>query len=436
MRKIKLISCSIFVLTPLFTSTACEEANQVPSTIETNYHNELSLTNLRRVYSGVYVKDFGAKADANYYNPRDGKYYKYSDFSVPATDDTEAINTAIKYASSKDIKDVYMPEGNFLINPVGTRVSHDFEYAVNGGIQLESNINLMMHGNTKLLMNTAYEPGYSMITIDKKENVKVLGGILIGDINSHPSDTHTYCHGITIAHASQNVLIANTEVRNMEDDGIMIADYLEHLSDAKKTSGIEIRNVKSHNNGRQGLTISTGSDMKIVDSEFSNQRKHSPMSGIDIELESFDHRGVRNIQIIGNTFSNNKYSGIVISDSFNDRPNTMSENIMINENTITNSRFGVISPGKVTKLDISNNKIDMQHLAKEFTVAIGSTSKASKEVTIKNNEITSSDPRNKSIGIMNISPETDITGNIIQGQKEALWLNGNEGRVYNNRVKK
>lgn len=383
---------------------------------------------------GVSVVDFGVVADANYYNPKNGNYYKDKSFNTKATDNTEAINKAIKHAKTNNIKNVNIPKGNFLINAEGRKQAYDFEYAVNGGIQLESNINLVMTNETKLVTNTINKPGYSFITINNKENVKVIGGKLVGDMKTHPADTHTYCHGITISHASKNVTIENTEITEMEDDGIMIADYLEDRSGGKKTDNVVIKNVKSNNNGRQGLTISSGTNIKVIDSEFSEQKKHSPMSGIDIELEAYDNMGVKNIEITGNTFSNNAYSGVVVSDSFNDRPLTMSSNVNISNNKLDNNRFGIIASGKVTGLNISNNSVTLDHLVNEFSTGIGSTSEDSKDVTIKDNKVLSENEKNYSLGIINLSPSALISNNTLKGQRKGIVLNSKGAKLKENVV--
>lgn len=376
-----------------------------------------------------------AKGNANYYNDIDGNYYVDPMFTTPATDDTRAINKAIKHASQKGIKEVKIPSGKYLIHAEGKRVIHEFELATHGGIQLESNITLKMSDDTTLVTNTTNRSGYSLIVVDRKENVEIIGGNLIGDMNTHPAGVHNYCYGITIANASENILIKDVNITEMEDDGIMISDYTKNLSGGKRTKNVEIKNVKSHNNGRQGLTISTGSDIKVSDSEFSNQRKHAPMSGIDIELESYDHIGVENIEIVRNTFENNAFAGVIFSDVFNDQPGTMSKNIEISNNKFIDNRIGAQISGKVDTAEMSNNYVAIDHLVKEFSTGIGSISPESKNLIISNNTVVSENNENYSIGITSASPKTVISNNKLTGQRVGLAIYKGKPTLINNVIK-
>lgn len=371
----------------------------------------------------VDVKAFGVKGDANYYNPSNGNYYVDSEFNTPATDDTKAINEAVQYASQNGIKEVYIPSGSYLIDPEGKSESR-WQRAFNAGIQLESNMSLIMENDTTIVTNTVFSNGYGLISLNHKENVEIIGGNLVGDINTHPADgngaMHDYCYGITIANASKNVLVKDVNITQMEDDGIMIVDYTEDLSYGERTRNIEIRNVKSHNNGRQGLSITAGTDIKVIDSEFSNQRKHLPMSGIDIELESYNFLGVENVEIIGNTFDNNAFAGVVVSDMFNNEPGSMSKNIKISQNEFNNNRFGAQVSGKVDGLEISSNNVNIDHLVNEFSTAFGTTSEESKNVSITNNTAISTNRNNYSTGITNMTENTVISNNTLTGQRISI----------------
>ncbi len=382
---------------------------------------------------GVKVSDFGVVANANFYNPANGSYYADKAFKTPATDDTVAINEAVQYASKNGIKDVFIPSGNYLIDPEGKSESM-WEKGFNSGIQLESNMTLRMSKDTKIVTNTVNAPGYGLISLNQKENVQIIGGNLVGDMKTHPSGKHNYCYGITIANASKNVVVKDTNITEMEDDGIMIVDYTESLSGGERTENVEISNVKSHNNGRQGLTISTGSNIKVLDSEFSNQTKHAPMSGIDIELESYGHVGVENIEISGNTFKDNSYSGVVFSNMFNDKPGTMSKNLKLTKNNVSNSRFGIIASGKADGLEISNNKIDIDHLTNEYSVGVGSTSEQSNDVSIKSNTVVSKNKKNYSLGAISISPGTSISNNSLTGQRIGMAIYGGNPTLSENTI--
>lgn len=385
------------------------------------------------VDGAVSVDYFNTYSEADYYNPENGIYYSDKSMRIKARDDTHRINKTIKYASERGIEAVYIPEGNYLIRAKGNRSEFDYEYAVNGGIQLESGVELRMAEGAVLVTNTVDANGYSLITVNNKSDVKISGGKIVGDKDTHPEGKHNYCYGITVCNGSENVTIENVEITKCENDGIMIADYSESLSGGVTSNGIEIKKVKSHGNGRQGLTISAGSNIKVVDSEFSNQNKYSPMSGIDIELESYLHQGVQNVEIVGNKFIGNGYSGIVLSDMFNEYPDSMSKDISIVRNTVSGSRFGFIIAGKADGLNIYDNDIYINHGQNEFSAGIGSTSVESKNVVIENNRIFSnSDRGNYSIGIIITTPGVSVLENALDGQKYGIVLYGQEAEVLGN----
>lgn len=389
--------------------------------------------------SAVNVIDFGAVADANYYNPSNGNYYVDAAFTKPATDATQAINSAVKHASQNGIQKVVIPSGNYLIKAEGVSATGiEADYAKTGGILLESNMTLEMSSNAVLVTNTVNKPGYSLITVNNKSNVKIVGGKLVGDKDTHPANTHNACYGISIINGSKNVVVNDTEITRMEDDGIMIADYAIDQSGGTRSSDIEIRNVKSHNNGRQGLTIATGSNIKILNSEFSNQTKHEPKSGIDIEIESYDHVGVKNVEISGNKFEGNAFSGVLFSNMFNDRPNSMSENIKINGNTINGSRHGILAEGKSNGLDMSNNNITVNNYNfGQSSVAVGTLSAESSGVVISGNNISSDDSKaHTSMGVYSTTPGVSINGNNLVGQNVGMMLSGGGEQIVGNKISK
>lgn len=389
--------------------------------------------------STVNVLEFGAVADANYYNASNGNYYSDAAFSKPATDATQAINSAIKHASKNGIHKVVIPSGNYLIKAEGVSATGiEADYAKTGGILLESNMTLEMSNSTVLVTNTVYKPGYSLITVNNKSNVKIIGGKLVGDKDKHPANTHNACYGITIANGSKNIIVDSPEITKMEDDGIMIADYAIDQSGGTRSSDIEIRNVKSHNNGRQGLTIASGSNIKILNSEFSNQTKHDPKSGIDIEIESYDHVGVKNVEISGNKFEGNAFSGVLFSNMFNDMPNSMSENIKISGNTISGSRHGILAEGKSNGLDMSNNNITVNNYnLSQSSVGVGTLSKDSKGVSISGNNISSDDSKaHSSMGVYSTTPSVAINGNNLVGQNVGMMLSGGGEQIVGNKISK
>ncbi|HQB44085.1 MAG TPA: right-handed parallel beta-helix repeat-containing protein [Polyangiaceae bacterium] len=339
--------------------------------------------------NAINVADYGAKANAHFFDPSTKKYYQDANHTVPSEDATQAINEAIQDASKKGIVNVCIPDGTYLIKAEAASATHQFEYSTHGGIQLQDNVTLTMSSGVKLVMNTGSQGGYAFISIDHKKNVKVIGGRIEGDKDTHPPDKHNYCYGINIANGSSDVLIEDVDISNCEDDGIMIADYLEPGYGGGITDHVRIHKVKMHHNGRQGLSITSGTNISVTECELSHQTKHDPKSGIDIELENFEFRGVKNVTIARNTFEGNTFAAIVVSDMRNELPQSLSENIVITENTIAGDRWGVVVPGWVKGLEISNNTVTIDPVNYPCSAGITTSAPDSDSVLIRGNHITS-----------------------------------------------
>lgn len=75
------------------------------------------LGNSKSLEDEVNVKDFGAYGDANYYNPKDGKYYIDSSFNHLSHDDTKSVIDAIDYLKKNDrLKTLFFPGGNYYLD--------------------------------------------------------------------------------------------------------------------------------------------------------------------------------------------------------------------------------------------------------------------------------------------------------------------------------
>lgn len=384
----------------------------------------------------VKVTDFGAVGDADFFKKASGKYFSDGAFIVPATDATDAINDAIAHAVASGNLHVCIPPGNYLIQPVGERTTWEFEHSSRGGIRMKSGVTLTLSPDTALVMNPTDASGYAFISIDNQHDVTVRGGKIVGDVEHHIGDKHNYCYGINIANASRNVLIENMDISRCEDDGLMVADYVAEPSGHKRTESITIRGVNSHHNGRQGLSLTTGSEILIEGNTFSYQTKHAPMSGIDIELESYDFVGVSNVSIINNTFIGNAFAAVIISDMFNDTPASLSHNILISGNTVEAVQLGLVASGWVDGLEISDNDVKLTCLLSMNCSAFASTSGNSNHVVIKNNTATSDNSvKNYTVGVLSINDtRTIITGNTLFGQDMGIVLSGNDALVSGNTI--
>lgn len=99
-----------------------------------------------------------------------------------AIETTEGLNRALKYASSKSFYRVHIPKGKYLIDAVNTTKRLP-EFG--GGINIPSNIELILHPEAvfKVLPNDSQ--GYSCFYIGQASNVTIRGGQIIGDRYEH-----------------------------------------------------------------------------------------------------------------------------------------------------------------------------------------------------------------------------------------------------------
>jgi parallel beta-helix repeat protein len=223
-------------------------------------------------FRAVSVKDFGAKGD--------GK-----------TDDTKAIQAALD-SSEK----VYVPDGTYMIN-------------VDVSLQLHSNQTLAMSDGAVLKAIASAKDCHSLINIENASNVVVSGGSIVGERYRHLGSSGQRGMGIQIVYKSSNVTVKNVRISDFWGDGIYVGSPTGAADMAVRN--ITIENVVSHNNRRQGLSITDASNVTVKNSVFSNTNGTNPGVGIDIEPN--EDQIAEDIEIINTQCTGNASSGIVIS---------------------------------------------------------------------------------------------------------------------------
>ncbi len=171
---------------------------------------------------------------------------------------------------------------------------------------------LILCSNTSLRMKTVISiegndfTSYNIIRILGKENVSVSGGELHGDVGNHtyvPNNTSQWGHGLNI-YSSSGVKVSNITITHCIGDGIAISGGKEeHIGEyGLASTDIQVNNVISRFNRRQGLSIIHASDVKVIGCVFSDTgiiESQSPSAGIDIEpnTEAPYFQAVRNVII-------------------------------------------------------------------------------------------------------------------------------------------
>jgi len=173
--------------------------------------------------------------------------------------------------------------------------------AVNNPIKPQSGETLDLTGQVISVDATTVNSVYAPIQIVGVSDVTLIGGTIIGDRHLRPDDPNLggLGHGIIIGGGASNIKIIGTTVQDCFGDGILIWGG----------NGVELDNVTSNHNRRQGVSIVNSNGVYIHDGVLSNNGGTSPGDGIDIEND-LETETCANILIQNNTFSGNQGSGV------------------------------------------------------------------------------------------------------------------------------
>ena len=126
---------------------------------------------------------------------------------------------------------------------------------------------------------------YCMLDIPLVTNVRVTGGTLLGERNSHNGSGGESGVGILI-YGSSNVVLDGVTVKDCWGDGIYITDDSSKSSSNPANSNITLNAVVSDGNRRNGLGIVAGNGITVQNSTFTNTSGTLPQVGIDVEPNS------------------------------------------------------------------------------------------------------------------------------------------------------
>lgn len=182
----------------------------------------------------------------------------------------------------------------------------DFPIAINyEGLTVNNNSILFFQDNSQILLNANEKERYEIIRIHNVSNVKIIAPKLVGDRKKHKGDTGQWGMGIAIR-GSKNIEIINPVVRDCWGDGI----YIGRLGDDSKS--VKIKGGILDNNRRNGLSITSGTDIFVEDIMVSNTNGQNPRSGIDLEPNKIECN-LSNISLKNIYTFNNEAYGVVIS---------------------------------------------------------------------------------------------------------------------------
>jgi hypothetical protein len=150
--------------------------------------------------------------------------------------------------------------------------NREYNINVEKGIKIPSGKVIHLNGTFRAIPTSRQ---YSRIfRLDNCSDTKILGRYtLVGDRETHLAKTGEWGFGFEIRF-SKNIRISSGEIRDFWGDGIYISDKSENIS---------LLNLSCVHNRRQGITITSGTNISIRSCTFLNTTGVDPAAGIDLE---------------------------------------------------------------------------------------------------------------------------------------------------------
>lgn len=182
------------------------------------------------------------------------------------------INAAIKKVPATG-GELIIPKGVYLINPLTPVLPH-------------SNMHIYFEDGAVFRAKANDQIKYAILELNDIENIVLEGGVLYGDRDFHtykeqatPAlSTHEWGHCIR-CYSVRGASFFGMEWRDGTGDGMSISTR----PDAGKCDDIFVKDCKSINNRRQGVSVGKSSNVTLQGCEFANINGTNPQSGVDVE---------------------------------------------------------------------------------------------------------------------------------------------------------
>lgn len=159
--------------------------------------------------------------------------------------------------------------------------SGQYLVSATASVRLQSNVTLVMAADTVLKALPNASDSYQILRIHEVDNVRVVGGVIVGDRYEHKAATGANGHGISIR-GSNNVVVDSVTVKDCWGDGF----YMARSPRGRHNESILLSGVLALNNRRMGATVISSRNLQIVDSELSGTNGSAPEGGIYFENNS------------------------------------------------------------------------------------------------------------------------------------------------------
>ena len=175
------------------------------------------------------------------------------------------------------------------------------------GIDIPSNRLVVFNTNSKLILKSSQLQSYQILRIWNATNIKIYFPYIQGDRDRHIGTGGEWGMGLGIS-SSNNIEVYYPQIYNCWGDGL----YLGERGDSGTNNSILVYYGFFDNNRRNGISIISGSNIKIINPIIGNTNGTNPQCGIDIEPNT--NKEVLNNIRIENAFTYNNYrKGILVS---------------------------------------------------------------------------------------------------------------------------
>ena len=267
----------------------------------------------------ICVNQFGAKGDGQ-------------------TDDQDAINLAYTYANTRNIGLItfkrgatYMVRGYEEGQPEGGAQG---AWLTTGIVVKSNTITDLNNCLIKVIANS--RKNYNIFSVNDVSNVTIKNGKLMGDISSGHTDTGgEFGFGVAVR-CSHNTILKNLHCSKFWGDGII---YHRGAEQSNVSNNALIEDCICDDNRRQGLSITCVTEIKVINSKFTNSGKTlrtNPASGVDIEPYSTE------------TVENVYFENCDFNDNYNDGLTIMNET----KNVIVKDCRFINNPGTTSQSDV------------------------------------------------------------------------------------
>lgn len=229
----------------------------------------------------------------------------------------------------------YIPAGTYLIDALTSLV-------------VRSNTRLMLHKDAVLQAKTNGSTSYSVVLVDRVDNVEISGGTVIGERKTHTGTGGEGGMGVRVI-GSTNVTVRDMTMKDCWGDGLYIGPNRDHAMVYSDT--VTVNNVICDNNRRNALSITNANNVTVENSQFLNTNGTSPQCGLDIEpnADPVNDGTCKNVTIKNCLFSGNAVYGVNIQ--------RRSYNITFDGCTFTNNHSCGMVAIEAFGLDMLNNTI-------------------------------------------------------------------------------